>query len=157
MSWIPISPRRGRCYCMVPGENRGSSPKAQQPIAEVHPSMMDRAPDCPHGRSSSGYHQAAGPPPTNSRKHLTCYHWDRYKECKLPESRCLYAHSCEGKIGVACTKVYYIMGLSRTTIPSTSRESSVHNHRRVNTIYQGADDALRLRNVSTLKDNPFLL
>lgn len=44
----------------------------------------------------------APPKPTNSNppsvKHLTCYFWDKNKNCKWSDQECLYAHHATGKV-----------------------------------------------------------
>lgn len=44
---------------------------------------------------------ASGSSPKKSMKHMTCWYWHKYRECKYEEPQCLYAHSYAGTIRVA--------------------------------------------------------
>lgn len=48
-----------------------------------------------------GGESASGSPPKKIMKHLTCFYWNTYGNCKYAESNCLYSHTHEGTNGVA--------------------------------------------------------
>ncbi|KAL8920413.1 MAG: hypothetical protein Q9208_006295 [Pyrenodesmia sp. 3 TL-2023] len=59
-------------------------------------------PQAPTGHSGN----ANGSPPKKTMKHLTCFFFNKFGECKLPEELCLYSHSHEGTTAVASAPVH---------------------------------------------------
>lgn len=59
-------------------------------------------PQAPTGHSGN----ASGSPPKKTMKHLTCFFFNKFGECKLPDELCLYSHSHEGTTGVASAPVH---------------------------------------------------
>ncbi len=58
--------------------------------------------------SSTGHsgNASGSSPPKKNMKHLTCFFFNKFGECKLPEELCLYSHSREGTTGVASAPVH---------------------------------------------------
>ncbi|KAL8902080.1 MAG: hypothetical protein Q9207_004891 [Kuettlingeria erythrocarpa] len=58
-------------------------------------------------QASTGHSgNASGSPPKKTMKHLTCFFFNKFGECKLPEELCLYSHGREGTTGVASAPVH---------------------------------------------------